>query len=188
VLPALILASLLSAPGEATAALRARDAELRAALPPAGAPVTPEVRSRLGAILARALDVPDMVASAMAARWVKLSPAQRKRLLAAFDRKLRQAAGEGLENYRDSTVSYGPEEERPGGRVRVPTSVNARGETSQVAYTLRRAPAGWRIVDVTVDGVSTVENYRASFARIAAKDGVETLIQRLERREAPRSP
>ena len=46
---------------------------------------------------------------------------------------------------------------------------------------MRQGKEGWRIVDITVDGVSTVENYRSSFNRVIAKDGVEGLIQRLEK-------
>ena len=182
---ALIAALLLAAPGEATTALQARDAELRAALPAAGAALTPEVQARLEAIVSRALDVREMLVAALDARWGTLTGRQRQRFEEAFGRKLRHAAGSGLEDYRASTVSYGPEVERPGGLVQVPTRIAAKGETSEVTYTMRRAAASWRIVDITVDGVSTVENYRASFARIIAKEGVEGLLQRLERPERP---
>lgn len=182
---ALIAALLLATPGEATTALQARDAELRAALPAVGAALTPEVQARLEAIVSRALDVREMLVAALDARWGTLTGRQRQRLEEAFGRKLRHAAGSGLEDYRASTVSYGPEVERPGGLVQVPTRIAARGETSEVTYTMRRAAASWRIVDITVDGVSTVENYRASFARIITKEGVEGLLQRLERPERP---
>lgn len=182
---ALIAALLLSAPGEATAALKARDAELRAALPPAGAALAPEVQDRLEAILSRALDVPAMLQAALDSRWATLTAKQRQRLQDAFGRKLRHAAGSGLEDYRASTVSYGEEAGRPGGLVLVPTRTAARGEATEVVYTMRKAGAAWRIVDITVDGVSTVENYRASFAKIIAKDGVEGLLARLEKADRP---
>jgi phospholipid transport system substrate-binding protein len=181
----LLLAVASVASGDATAALKARDAELRAALPPAGAQVTPAARERLEAIVSRALDVPAMLAAALEARWPKLTPAQRQRFQDAFGRKLRHAAGSGLEDYRASTVTYGAEAERPGGLVLVPTKTAAKGEQSEVTYTMRAGKDSWRIVDITVDGVSTVENYRASFAKVIAKEGVEGLLKRLERPEKP---
>jgi ABC-type transporter MlaC component len=184
-LAALIAAALLAAAGPATAALQARDAELRAALPPAGGQISPEVQRRLEAILSRAFDVPAMVAASLDARWATLTEAQRRRFLDAFGGKLRHAAGSGLEDYRASTVAYEPEVERPGGLALVPTKVSARGETSAVTYSMRRTASGWRIVDITVDGVSTVENYRASFARIISKEGVDGLLVRLERPDRP---
>jgi ABC-type transporter MlaC component len=41
--------------------------------------------------------------------------------------------------------------------------------------------SGGAWVDIVVDEVSTVENYRASFARTIGREGVEGLIRRLER-------
>jgi phospholipid transport system substrate-binding protein len=183
-LMAAALAASLAA-GPATDLLQARDAELRAALPPAGVAASPEVQGRLEKILGASFDLPGMVAAAMDARWATLTPRQRQRLLDAFGGKLRHAAAAGLGDFRSSTVDYQPEVARPGGLVLVPTRLTSRGETAAVTYTLRRSQAGWRIVDITVDGVSTVENYRASFARIIAKEGVDGLLKRLERPEAP---
>jgi phospholipid transport system substrate-binding protein len=50
---------------------------------------------------------------------------------------------------------------------------------------MKREKDGWHIIDIVVDGVSTVENYRSSFARIISKEGVEGLIKRLERGGSP---
>jgi phospholipid transport system substrate-binding protein len=49
---------------------------------------------------------------------------------------------------------------------------------------MKRASQGWRIVDIVVDGVSTVQNYRSSFSRIIQKEGIDGLIKRLERGSA----
>ena len=65
--------------------------------------------------------------------------------------------------------------------VRVPTRVVVDDEAVEVTYALRQDGGDWRIVDIVADGVSTVENYRASFARVIAKEGVDGLIRRLER-------
>ncbi len=176
-----MLLAVLVADGGAGEALRARDAEVRAALPPEGQALSPEVRKRLEAIFSRAVDSNDMAVSAMGARWKGLSARQRRRLLAAFQKRLAQAGAESLEGYRLAEIEYQAEVPLPDGRVRIPTRMAAKGESSEVAYLMRRDGGGWRIVDIVVDGVSTVENYRASFARVMAKEGVEGLIGRLER-------
>jgi phospholipid transport system substrate-binding protein len=59
--------------------------------------------------------------------------------------------------------------------------VVVKGEPTEISYTMRHQKDGWRIVDITVDGVSTVANYRSSFARVISKDGVEGLIRKLEK-------
>ena len=37
----------------------------------------------------------------------------------------------------------------------------------------------WQVVDVEVDGVSLVDNYRAQFARVVARDGYPALLDRM---------
>ncbi len=73
------------------------------------------------------------------------------------------------------------------GVVNVPTRVVVKGEPTEITYAMRREKDGWRIVDIVIDGVSTVANYRSSFNRVIAKDGVEGLITRLERGSTTKS-
>lgn len=177
---ALTIAALLAAGESATDALRARDAEIRAALPTAGQEPDAAARRRLEAIVSRTVDTRGMLQTALGARWSGLGERQRRRLLAAFERRFRALGGAQLDDYRAARIAYLPEEPE-GDRVRVPTRLTVKEETTPVTYLLRRERGAWRIVDVVVDGVSTVENYRASFARVIAREGVDGLVARLER-------
>jgi phospholipid transport system substrate-binding protein len=178
---ALLGGRVLPSEGSATQALKARDAEIRAALPPPGGAVSPEIRRKLETIVTRAVDLGAMVEAAMGKHWAKTPEKQRKRLVGAFETRFRKASGGELDTYRSTRIEYRAEVEQAEGAVQVPTKVVVKGEPTAIDYTLKREPAGWRIVDITVDGVSTVENYRSSFSRIIAKEGVDGLIQRLER-------
>jgi len=177
---ALALAALLAAGGNATEALRARDAEIRSALPAGGGEPDEGARRRIEAIVARTVDTRAMLETALGPRWKQIGEAQRRRLQAAFEKRFRAVGSAQLDDYRSARIEYLPEE-RDGERVRVPTLLTVRGESTPVAYVLKPEKGGWRIVDVVVDGVSTVGNYRASFARVIAKEGVEGLAARLER-------
>jgi len=42
----------------------------------------------------------------------------------------------------------------------------------------------WKIFDVTINGISLVTNYRASYSRIIKFEGLDGLIQRLEKKTA----
>jgi phospholipid transport system substrate-binding protein len=170
-----------AAEASATEALKARDAEIRAALPPRGGAVTPEVRRKLETIITRAVDLRSMVEAAMGKHWAQTPDKQRRRLIGAFESRFRKASGGELDTYRSTQIEYQPEVEQPNGTVQVPTKVVVKGEPTEIAYTVKKEGAGWRIVDITVDGVSTVENYRSSFARIISKEGVNGLIARLEK-------
>lgn len=185
---ALILILGLAAGSGATEALRARDAEIRAALPPSGAEVTPAARRRIEAIVTRAVDTQAIVQAALGNRWSQISAAQRRRLVAAFENRFRRASGSELDAYRSTQIEYLPEVEADGGVLQIPTRVVVKGEPTEIAYAMKRQRSGWRIVDIVVDGVSTVANYRSSFARIISKEGVEGLIKRLERGASSAQP
>ena len=176
-----LLAVGAAASGTATEAVKERDAEIRAALPPEGSSVTPETRKKIEGIVTRAIDLKGMAESALGPRWKQMTESQRKRLVAAFEGRFKSLSGSELDSYRTTNIEYQPEVASDEGLVKVPTRVVVKGEPTEIAYTLRRDKTGWRIVDITVDGVSTVENYRSSFARVISKDGVEGLIRKLEK-------
>jgi phospholipid transport system substrate-binding protein len=185
---ALLSGRALAAGESATQALQARDAEIRAALPPQGAEVSPQVRKRLEAIVTRAVDLRAMVEASMGKHWATTPEKQRKRLIAAFENRFRSTSGKEFDTYRSTQLEYRPEVDEGGAVVQVPTKVVVKGEPTEIAYRMRRGASGWRIVDIVVDSVSTVENYRSSFARVIQKEGVEGLIRRLERGSAGGAP
>lgn len=182
---AVILMVALTAEGGATEALRSRAEEIRSALPPAGSEITGQARQRIENLVTKTIDLRGMLQAALGSRWKEMTEAQRKRLVAAFEKRFRQTSTGELDPYRSTQIEYQPEVEAGAGEVKVPTRVVVKGEPTEITYTMRREKDGWRIVDITVDGVSTVANYRSSFARVIAKDGVEGLIRRLEKSAAP---
>jgi ABC-type transport system involved in resistance to organic solvents, auxiliary component len=163
----------------ATEALKARDAEIRAALPKQGTEPSPETRKKLENIVTRAVDLDGMAKSALGKTWVETPPAKRKKFLDAFKGRFRKASGEQLDQYRSTQVKYFPERKEDDDDVVIPTEVTVKGEPTHIDYRMRQEGGDWRIVDIVVDDVSTVENYRSSFNRIIKKEGMDGLIARL---------
>ena len=161
-------------------ALQARDQEIRAQLPPAGQEVSPEARAKADAVLTRLVDVDGIAKAALGDRWTKLSGKDRARFLSAFERRFKQAIGEQLDAYRSANVTYG-DEKKQGNKVLVSTQLQIRGEPTEVTYAMQSGGKGWRIVDIVIDGVSTVDNYRTSFAKVISQEGINGLIERLSK-------
>ena len=177
---AVVLSLALAAGGTATQALRDRDSEIRAALPPSGQSLSDAERRRVETIVARIVDTRQILESALGKRWAALTPKERQRLLEAFERRFRTSGGARLDDMREARIEY-LAERREGSLVVVPTRVTVHDETSEVTYSMRQTGSVWRIVDIVIDDVSTVENYRASFARVIGREGIDSLIHRLER-------
>jgi phospholipid transport system substrate-binding protein len=177
----LALTVLLAATAQAetaTEALKARDAEIRAALPKQGTEPTPATRKKLETIVTQAVDLEGMAKQALGKTWDETSPAKRKKFLDAFVGRFRKATGEQLDQYRSTQIKYYPEK-KDGDEVIVPSDVTVKGEPTHIEYRMREQNGSWRIVDIVVDDVSTVDNYRSSFNRIVKKEGMDGLISRL---------
>jgi ABC-type transporter MlaC component len=177
---ALALLLALSAEETATEALRRRDAEIRAVLPPGRQPLSDPERRRVESVVSRSVDTHSMLVAALGTRWEGLPQSQRQSLTDAFARRFRRLGSFRIESLRDARIEYFPERSR-GKEIVVPTRVTVGEDQSHVAYVMRAEGDGWRIVDIVTDDVSVVQNYSASFARVLAKEGVEGLIRRLER-------
>lgn len=178
---ALALTLLLAATAQAetaTEALRARDAEIRAALPKQGTEPTPATRQKLENIVTKAVDLEGMAQAALGKTWNETPPAKRKKFLDAFVGRFRKATGEQLDQYRSTSIKYFPEKTE-GEDTIVPSEVTVKGEPTRIDYRMHQEKGAWRIIDIVVDDVSTVENYRSSFNRIVKKEGMDGLIARL---------
>lgn len=114
--------------------------------------------------------------------WRQASPDQQSHLVSAFRTLLVRTYSNALTQYRDQTIDFKP--------VRMSdadTTVQVRTEVRQtgaqpigIDYTLEKTPAGWKVFDVVVAGVSLVTNYRGSFGDEIRKGGMDGLIRSLE--------
>lgn len=176
-----LLAFLAAAEPMATDALKARDAEVRAQLPPPGTTLTPALRAKLENALTKAVDIEGMAKAALGKHWNEQPEAKRKKFIRAFIGRFKRVSGDQLDSYRSSKTEFQREERLEDGAVRVPTRLEVKGEPTNVIYVMRRQGKEWRIVDIIVDDVSTVENYRSSFSKIINKEGFDGLIARLSK-------
>jgi phospholipid transport system substrate-binding protein len=185
--PAVIALLFTQASMTPTETIRARDAEIRAHLPEHGNAITPALRDKLEAILTRAVDLEAMAKAALGKHWDEQPKAKQKAFLDAFHTAFRTAIRGQVDFYKSSTTEFAPEE-RLDDRVKVPTTLVIKGEPTDVAYSMKEENGEWRIVDITIDDVSTVENYRASFAKIISQEGFDGLIARLKKKLAAEIP
>ena len=58
------------------------------------------------------------------------------------------------------------------------------GNEYSVNYRLHSGPAGWRVYDVVIEGVSIVSNYRAQFDRFLSKKSFDELLETLREKRS----
>lgn len=118
--------------------------------------------------------------------WQTASPEQQDRIVNEFRSMLVRIYSNAIDVYRGQTMKVLP--------VRMPagaTEVTVRNQylregrpPVKVEYAMNKTPQGWKIYDITVEGVSLVLTYRAEFEQITRVSGVDGLIKRLAEKNA----
>nr|MBF0684612.1 ABC transporter substrate-binding protein [Pseudomonas sp.] len=60
--------------------------------------------------------------------------------------------------------------------------IHGGGQPASVDYRLERTPEGWRVYDLSVEGIWLIQNYRNQFATQIQQGGIDSLISALEQR------
>jgi len=109
---------------------------------------------------------------------------QRPAIIQEFRALLVRTYSSALLEYTDQALIYLPMEgAEADGEVTVRTEIEQPGGFPiPINYKLYLGDDGWKVIDISVDDVSLVTNYRSSFARAIKKDGVDGLIETLRDR------
>jgi phospholipid transport system substrate-binding protein len=120
--------------------------------------------------------------------WRTATEAQRKRFIDAFYGALMADYGDAILEFTADRLKILPFRGDPAAdSATVRTEVKRDdGTPVPVNYSLRRTPQGWKVWDVTIEGISYVKNYRTDFGAEVDQKGLDALIQRLESQNASR--
>jgi phospholipid transport system substrate-binding protein len=163
--------------------LKSRQARVDALFKASPGELSATDEGKLEEALTSALDFGEMARAALGAAWAGRTAAEQKEFAQAFEALLRASLLRKTGIYRVDSVTYAAEKVA-GSAGSVSTTVRLKDATTEVAYDLRAHGAAWRIVDYSVDGVSTVRNYRSQFSKILAKNGFPALVARVQKRTA----
>jgi phospholipid transport system substrate-binding protein len=125
-----------------------------------------------------------MARSVLGRHWRDATADQRGRFTREFRELLVRTYATALLKYNDEEIVFLPFTARPDDQTAVVRTEVRRadgGPPIPIHYGFYRSEAGWKVYDVTVEGVSLVTNYRSAYAERIAKDGIEALIASLER-------
>jgi phospholipid transport system substrate-binding protein len=129
-------------------------------------------------------DFERMTQLAMGRNWSVANADQRTALVKEFRQLLVRTYAVSLSQYRDQKVDFKPLRMEPGEtKVTVKTEFLQPGRDAVgVDYSMEKTPAGWKVKDVVVEGVSLVTNYRSTFNDQVRQNGVDGLIKLLSDR------
>jgi phospholipid transport system substrate-binding protein len=118
--------------------------------------------------------------------WRDATPAQRGRLVQEFRTLLVRTYSTALAQYSNQTIEVKPAAAKPGdSEATVRTQIiQPGGQPIAMDYRMEHTPQGWKVFDVSIEGVSIVTTYRSSFATEVSKGGIDGLIKSLAAQNA----
>ena len=119
--------------------------------------------------------------------WNDASAEQRKRLVAEFRSMLVRTYSNAIGAYEGQTMRVLPVRMKPEDtEVTVRNQfLRAGGKPVAIDYQMLKTGNGWKIYDISVEGVSLVLTYRSEFDTIVKQQGIDGLIKRLAERNTP---
>ena len=113
--------------------------------------------------------------------WKTASETQRSEFIEQFKTLLVRTYARALLEYSNQQIKYFPAEMNANSKLAVvKTEMTSDGaQPFPVAYRMHQTNQAWKVVDVSVDGVSLVSTYRGSFSTQIKKNGFDSLINEL---------
>lgn len=129
-----------------------------------------------------------MTQLAVGRSWAQASPEQKTVLQNEFRTLLTRTYTNVLFGSRNEKVSIRSNKTSEQGDVIVELEVSSpSGEPVVLAFRQRGTQGEWKVIDVSVDGVSLIVNYRTSFAREISQSGIDALIRSLQQKNRENS-
>lgn len=137
-------------------------------------------RDRIVQVAHARFDYPTVSRLVLARNWKRFSPAQQEEFQTEFREFLAQRYGSRLQRYEQQTVDITGERQEKRGDVTVFTRIKRPGaEDVEVDYRMRERQGTWRVIDVKIEGISLVSNYRDQFKEVLSQGGPDELLKRL---------
>jgi phospholipid transport system substrate-binding protein len=144
-----------------------------------------ERRSRIEKIAYQRFDFDVMSRLVIARYWGRFTPEQQKDFVEEFKSFLARTYGDRIDHYHDEKVEVVGEKPEARGDVTVETRiVGGEHDNAEVDYRLRQVDGKWRVIDVKIEGISLVLNYRDQFKSVLGRSGPSGLLEALRKKNS----
>lgn len=127
-----------------------------------------------------------MTQLAVGKHWPRATAQQKQALVTEFRNLLVRTYATSLTTFSNQTIEFKPLTLKPDDNdVTVRSEIRQPGgQPLPIDYSMYKTAFGWKVYDVSIDGVSLVTNYRASFASAVRQGGIDGLIKTLAAQSA----
>jgi phospholipid transport system substrate-binding protein len=132
-------------------------------------------------IIDKVIDWPEATRRTLGLHWRKRTPQEREEFINLFKNLLKKSYADKLELYSGEEIVYEAEKIDEDYAVVKTRIVNEnKGIDDSVVLRLIKKGGRWLIYDVSVEGISVVNNYRVQFNEVITGSSYEELVKKMK--------
>ena len=143
-----------------------------------------ERRKMLRSTLNERFDWTEMAKRSLAEHWKSLTEEEKKEFVPLFTDLLENTYMNRIENYSGDKVNYDDEKVKGDYSLVKVTIFTDKQVEIPVAYKMKKKGPEWMIYDVSIEGVSLVNNYRQQFDSVILSSSYQGLVEKLKEKTA----
>jgi len=140
-------------------------------------------RAEIRKVVSERFDFADMAKRSLGIYWRQRTPEERKEFVPLYTDLLERTYIKKIERYTDEKIAY-TGEKIDGNYAVVDTKVvTTKNIETPIDYRLLNENGQWMVYDVSIEGVSLINNYRNQFSSIIHQKSYEELVKKLKSKE-----
>jgi phospholipid transport system substrate-binding protein len=146
-------------------------------------PNSPKIADIVGRLVVPRFDFLRITQFAMGRNWAKATPQEQKEIVEQFSRLLTRTYSNAIASLKELDVEVKSAKANSNANdVTVKTQMIGRPQPVAIDYSLINSAGGWKVYDVTVEGISLIAAYRDEFGSLVSSSGVSGLIDVLKKK------
>jgi phospholipid transport system substrate-binding protein len=140
-------------------------------------------RAEIRKVVSERFDFADMAKRSLGIYWGQRTPEERKEFVPLYTDLLQRTYIKRIESYTDEKIAYTGEKINSGYAVVDTKVITSKNQEIPIKYRMLTENGQWMVYDVSIEGVSLVNNYRNQFADIIHQKSYEELVKKLKTKE-----
>ncbi|HMK42706.1 MAG TPA: ABC transporter substrate-binding protein [Dissulfurispiraceae bacterium] len=143
-----------------------------------------ERRAAIRRVVLERFDFTEMAKRSLAVYWQQRTAQERKEFIPLFTDLLERSYIKKVEGYNDEKILYSDERRDDNYAVVKTKIITKRNVEIPIDYKLMLQGGGrWEVYDISIEGVSLVNNYRTQFAKIIRTSSYQELVKRMKSKQ-----
>ncbi len=113
------------------------------------------------------------------AHWSEFNVKQRDEFISLFTASFEDFYVDKLDLFSNEEVVFQPATVVEKKKVQVPTILLSKGKEYSILYKMSNTKGGWKIYDITIEGISLIHTYRSQYSHILKSGKPEDLLAKM---------